>query len=56
LIVGESPQAAILTGDCDGERNFESLPFFGADVGSAHLEHIHKIKFGVASTWTYSKP
>jgi hypothetical protein len=23
--------------------------FFGADAGSAHLEHIHKIKFGAGS-------
>jgi hypothetical protein len=25
------------------------LPGFGADVGSAHLEHIHKCKFGADS-------
>jgi hypothetical protein len=30
-----------------GKRfKFLRVPVFGADVGSAHLEHIHKIKFG----------
>jgi hypothetical protein len=26
------------------KAEFLSLPAFGADVGSAHLEHIHKFK------------